>query len=186
MSTITRVLIVHGYANSGPTHWQTWLAEKCRDAGIETHYPELPNPYNPDLDEWIGALRTEMPDPDGKTALVGHSLGCAVIFHVLKQEYVRTVGRVLLVAPASKRNVTESRQAYLAPFYQGMDLANARKKARRIDVFASDDDVWMSMDESAKLARELDATLHTFRSGGHLSINAGFTTFPEVLDVILE
>ncbi len=184
-SPITRILIIHGYASSGPKHWQTWLARECEKAGLETHYPDLPNPYNPDVGEWMAALRAELPDPDERTALVGHSLGCAAIFHLLKQEHVRTVGDVVLVAPAHARNVAQSRQAYLAPFYQGMDYANARKKAGRIDLFVSDEDVWMSMADSKAMARELGARLHVFHDAGHLSINAGYHTFPEVLDVIL-
>lgn len=185
MPAMTRALIIHGYASSGPKHWQTWLARECKKAGLETHYPDLPDPYHPDLAAWMQALKAEMPKIDAQAALVGHSLGCAVIHHLLKRKDVRHVGRVILVAPATSEKVAESKLAFLSPFYQDMDLATTKSKAKKIDVFASDDDHWMSMDESTRLARDLDATLHTFVDGGHLSINAGFHTFPEVLDVIL-
>ncbi|MBI2445330.1 serine hydrolase family protein [Candidatus Micrarchaeota archaeon] len=185
MPSITRVLIIHGYASSGPKHWQTWLARECEKAGLETHYPDLPDPYRPDLAIWLQALKKDMPKIDAQTALVGHSLGCAIIHHILQRKDVRRAGHVILVAPATPAKVAASKLAFLNPFYEDMELETTKKKAKKIDVFASDDDVWMSMNESAALARQLDATLHTFVDGGHLSLNAGYHTFPEVLDVLL-
>ncbi len=183
-SPITRVLIIHGYASSGPKHWQTWLARESEKAGLETHYPDLPDPYHPDLAAWLAALKKEMPKIDAPTALVGPSLGCAVIHHLLKRKDIRRAGHAVLVAPATAEKVAASKLSFLNPFYENLDLPTTIKKSRKIDVFASDDDVWMSMNESARLAKELGATLHTFVDGGHLSLNAGYTSFPEVLEAI--
>jgi len=185
MTAITRVLILHGYLGSGRRHWQTWLAKECEKAGFETHYPKLPDPRHPDLAAWLDAVKREMPKIDAHTSLVGHSLGCALIHHVLKRSDIRNVGHVALVGPATPQKVAASDLSFLTPFYEDLDLPVTKKKAKRIDVFASDDDIWMSLDESARLARDLGATLHTFVDGGHLSINAGYTTFPEVLETLL-
>lgn len=184
-SPYTRIGIIHGHLGSGPNHWQTWLAGKCHEAGLETHYPGLPDLEHPRLDPWLQALERDMPMLDEKTALVGHSLGCAAILHWLQKPVIKAVGAVILVAPAAEKNVAQSKVAFLTPFYENVDLPAIRKKALRTDLFASDDDIWMSMADSEKMARQLGAQLHTFHNGGHLSVNAGFTTFPQVLQLII-
>jgi predicted alpha/beta hydrolase family esterase len=42
-------LILHGYEGSGPEHWQTWLAERLREADETVAYPDLsfPVPLDP-------------------------------------------------------------------------------------------------------------------------------------------
>jgi len=36
-------LILHGLEGSGPEHWQTWLAGRLRERGLEVAYPSLPD-----------------------------------------------------------------------------------------------------------------------------------------------
>ncbi|MBI5226462.1 serine hydrolase family protein [Candidatus Micrarchaeota archaeon] len=181
----TRIGIVYGHGGFYENHWQTWLARECEKAGLETHYPDLPEPKKPILAEWIDALKKDMPVVDDKTALVGHSLGCAAILHWLKSPTIKTVGSVILVGPAAEGNVAQSKLSFLTPFHQNLDLQVVRKKAKQIELFASDEDIWMSLDDSKKLAQELGARLHVFHNAGHLSINHGYTSFPEVLELIV-
>ncbi len=35
-------LILHGYAGSGPGHWQSWLAGRLRSGDASVHFPDLP------------------------------------------------------------------------------------------------------------------------------------------------
>ncbi len=183
--TYDRVGIVYGHGGYYENHWQTWLARECKKARLETHYPDLPEPKWPVLENWLDALRKDMPVVDDQTVLVGHSLGCAAILHWLTSPKIKTVGAVILVGPAAESNVAKSKLAFLTPFHQNYDLQMVRKKARRIELFASDEDIWMSIDDSKKMAHELGAHLHVFHKAGHLSINHGYTTFPEVLELIV-
>ena len=48
-------LILHGYAGSGPGHWQTWLADRLASAGERVAYPALPSPDAPLLTTWRSA-----------------------------------------------------------------------------------------------------------------------------------
>jgi len=181
----SRVGIVYGWRGSSAIHWQTWLARKCRALGIETVYPKLPNKQRPKLGEWTAALNKALPRVDEETALVGHSLGCNAILHFLKRKSVKRVGLVVLVAPASVEKILASEAPFLVPFFQNVDFAAARKKAVRIEIFASDDDAWGGAAEARKLAARLGAKLHVVRGGGHLNVSAGFHSFPEVFELLV-
>jgi len=98
-------LILHGYAGSGPEHWQTWLADRLRRAGEHVAYPELPSPFAPRLEAWREALEAELRALPGDPVVVCHSLACILWLHHAAAA-VREGGRaerVLLVAPPSAR-----------------------------------------------------------------------------------
>ena len=97
-------LILHGYAGSGPEHWQSWLADRLRRAGQTVAYPDLPSPDAPTLEAWRAALEEEMRGLPGEPVVVCHSLACILWLHHCAAA-VREGGRadrVLLVAPPSR------------------------------------------------------------------------------------
>ena len=96
-------LILHGYAGSGPEHWQSWLAGRLRSAGETIAYPELPSPDAPSLEAWRSALEEELRGLPGEPVVVCHSLSCILWLHHCAAG-LREGGRaerVLLVAPPS-------------------------------------------------------------------------------------
>lgn len=179
----SRIGIIHGLGGNAPMHWQTWLAKECRKAGIETHYPVLPNNEHPALEEWMAALEKEMPVIDEKTALVGHSLGCPTILQLLKRNDIASVGLVVLVAPPTLPIIRKSDYPFLAPFLESVDYSVA-KKAKRIELFVSDDDIWSEQDGIREFAGKLNANLHIVSGGGHLNVASGHRKFPEILNLI--
>ncbi len=184
MTTITRVCILHGYGGSGVLHWQTWLAKKCLKLGLSVSYPKLPNKDAPKLGEWLVALKEEMPKIDENTALVGHSLGCPAILHLLARHDIKSVGLVILVAPPSIMKIRASELSFLAPFWDSLNSAALERKAKRIVIFASDNDKWGDVEDSRKLAKAVHADLRVIASGGHINASSGHHTFREVLGLI--
>jgi predicted alpha/beta hydrolase family esterase len=180
-----RVGIIYGWGGSSAVHWQSWLARKCRTLGFETIYPKLSEKEKPVLRVWLRELKRALPAVDEETALVGHSAGCGAILHLLERKDVRRVGLVVLVAPLSLEKILASEAPFIAPFFEDIDFETVKKKAVRIEIFASDDDAWGGAAEARKLCRKLKkARLHVVRGGGHLNVSAGFHAFPEVLALL--
>lgn len=180
----SRVGIIHGYQGSGATHWQSWLARKCKALGAETHFPKLPDRFGqPKLSAWLEAIERTMPVIDEATALVGHSLGYPTILQLLKNDRIEAVGLVVLVSPSSRSRVEESNLSFLAHFYDGLNTATGAK-ARRIEVYASDNDPWVDPLAARDLATDLEACFHLIHGGGHLNTAAGYHTFPEILALL--
>src|SRR5215211_509479 len=98
------VLILHGLEGSGPDHWQTWLAERLRARGERVSYPDLPEPFDPQPDEWLDALERELDTLDEPVVLC-HSLACLLWLRFAQNAEQRKAERVLLVAPPRRDDV---------------------------------------------------------------------------------
>jgi predicted alpha/beta hydrolase family esterase len=184
-----QVVIVPGWKGSGATHWQRWLERKCRALGAEVHCPKLPGRFKkPQLSAWLEALERVAPIINETTALVGHSLGCPTILHMLERDYVRSVGLVVLVAPVTASRMIEhvdkypSSEAFQAMMSFQDGLGRATWKARRIEIFTSFDDIWVDPVETMRYAQVTGANFTGITNGGHLSMADGYHTFPWVLD----
>ena len=160
-------LLLHGLDGSGPEHWQTWLAGRLRDRGLEVAYPDLPEAGAPRLERWLGALEAELAAlPLGETTVLCHSLGCLLWLH----HDGAAVGRALLVAPTQPD--VESPPAV------GFRPAPARSCAAETRLVCSTDDPWCPPERSRRLATELGAPLDWIERGGHLNADAGLGPWP--------
>ncbi|NJP97715.1 hypothetical protein HCN51_51255 [Nonomuraea sp. FMUSA5-5] len=50
---------------------------------MKVEIPALPNSTAPEPEPWITAAAEALGEPDGRTAVVGHSLGCVTALHAL-------------------------------------------------------------------------------------------------------
>ena len=180
----TKIGIIHGWKGNLSNHWQNEFAKKCRKAGLKTIYPTFPNKHRPKLEEWLDVMEKKMQTIDKKTVLVGHSLGCHAILHVLEKKSVKRVGLIILVSPSSTEKIMKNKVQFLAPFFQNVDVKTVRSKAKKIEIFASDNDKWIDVAEAKKLARALKAKLHIVPNGKHLSTPEDFHVFPKIMEKI--
>src|SRR5258706_6003971 len=97
------VLVLPGYGDSGPDHWQTLWERRHGYARVVQDDWE-----RPEVAAWKGRLCAAVAGAGGPVVLVAHSLGCALVAHAAADDHVRArVARALLVAPA---DVDEIRQ----------------------------------------------------------------------------
>ena len=74
-ATRTPVLIIPGWGNSGPAHWQTlWQAEEPDWVRVMQRDWERPGPV-----AWLAAIDEVVSGLTAKPVLVGHSLGAIAI-----------------------------------------------------------------------------------------------------------
>src|SRR5690606_34688346 len=93
--TAPTVVIVPGWRNSGPGHWQTLWSNR------------LPNCIRVEQDDWVSPLKRSWVERLGETIalapgpviVVAHSLGCIATTH-LPADVVDRIQGALLVAPA--------------------------------------------------------------------------------------
>lgn len=102
-----RILIVPGWRNSEPGHWQSlWEARlpgARRVAQADWLFPRR--------QEWVDRLAEDiLASADERVVLVAHSLGCMAVAH-LPEEASQRVSAALLVAPADPE-----RRSQLADF----------------------------------------------------------------------
>ena len=95
-----RAFIIHGYLGYPEEAWLPWLKAKLEKRGYDVCLPAMPNPDRPTIPEWTEFIAGLVGDPDGKTVLIAHSLGCRAVLHYLETlgAVGRSVEKTVLVA----------------------------------------------------------------------------------------
>src|SRR6266700_7471241 len=93
--TTTPVLVLPGYGDSGPEHWQSlWQAEDPACRRVVQRDWMLPR-----LEDWLDTLARHVAECEGPPVLVAHSLACSLVAHWVTRSEGGVKG-ALLVAPA--------------------------------------------------------------------------------------
>jgi predicted alpha/beta hydrolase family esterase len=175
-----RFVIVHGWQNRRPEgHWQHWLADELRDGGEQVLYPQLPDPDEPALDEWLAVLRAELRMArGGERVVIAHSLGCLLwLRHAETAQRDELVDRVLLVCPPGPSTLPPE----LAPFYADpFDAAAVKRSARSVELVCTDADPWCPEGAAVLYGHALGLPVHVVPGAGHLSLDEGYGAWPAV------
>ncbi|WP_430783157.1 RBBP9/YdeN family alpha/beta hydrolase [Actinoplanes sp. G11-F43] len=192
-------LLLHGWQNRRPAgHWQHWLATELRSAGHEVIYPQLPDPDEPVLDDWLAALRTHVTAvPGGPRTVIAHSLSCLLWLHAAARGTVPApVDRVLLVAPPSPEvaagipEIAGFVSGPVAPLLTtgtagpaGSPVTRERfaAAARDTHLVAADDDRYCPGGAAAILGMPLGIPTTVLTGQGHLDMDAGYGPWPAIL-----
>ena len=105
-STAPRIIIVPGWRNSSPEHWQSLWAQTLPNV----ERVEQNDWLTPKREDWVRTLEALILSRPEPVIVVAHSLGCITTTH-LGAEAAARIRSALLVAPADPE-----RRAHLADF----------------------------------------------------------------------
>ncbi|RZU00861.1 RBBP9/YdeN family alpha/beta hydrolase [Rivibacter subsaxonicus] len=165
----TRVLLLPGWQNSGPDHWQSRWQALHGDHRVEQddwHWPRR--------GDWISRLDEELLADPRPALLVAHSLGCQAVaaWAAHSRHTSRVRGALLVAAPDTER-------ADMPP-----QLHNWRPMVRArlpfaATLVASSDDPYCALDRSTGLAADWGAALVLAGACGHLNGDSGLGDWAE-------
>jgi uncharacterized protein len=174
-----RVVLMPRWSGTASSDWYPWLAQKL---DIPVAVAELDRPDAPTIDGCVASLRAAIgPDPS-KVVLVGHSVSCLAITHLLAASPPRSVPAAVLVAAWW---TVDEPWATIRPW---IDTPVATERARlaidRTYVLLSDNDPFTTnAAETASLWSErLGANVRHSPGGAHFNA----AEEPAVLDLIAE
>ena len=153
------IIIVPGWRNSGPGHWQSLWAERLPGA----QRVEQADWWTPRREPWVGALADAIAQAPHPVVLVAHSLGCITTVHLPHEAASRVVG-ALLVAPADPE-----RRAVLHDF---APVPSTRLPYRSILV-ASSNDPYCPIRLAGAYARAWGSEFVRLPDAGHINIASG-------------
>ena len=161
---MAHIIIVPGWHDSGPGHWQSLWAE------------QLPGAVRVQQDDWVtpsrlawttSITRTILNQP-GPVVVVAHSLGCMATVH-LPPKAVQRIQGALLVAPADPE-----RRGVLADFapvpYQHLPYRHI--------LVASSNDPYCSVRTAGAYARAWGSDFVRLQNAGHINVASGFGPWP--------
>lgn len=162
------ILIVPGWQNSKPAHWQS-LWEAARP---EARRVQMPDWEKPALEGWVTAMDAALVACPEAPVVVGHSLGCIALVHALQRQPLPVHG-ALLVAPADvDRAACPEELRGFAP----IPLTPLPYPAH---VVATADDPYLNADRARAFAHAWGARFTLKPDGGHLNATAGYGPWPE-------
>src|SRR3989344_3065372 len=187
-----RVFIIHGWDGFPEEGWFPWLKAQLETKGYKVIGPQLPEPDNPRIYNWIPAIKKAVGKVDEQTYFVGHSMGCQAIARFLESlpKNVK-VGGVVFVAGYFKRltgleddpQVQETDKHWLtAP----LNLSKVKSHLPKSIAIFSNDDPWVPLDNQDDFRAKLGSKIIVEHNMGHFSASDYFTKKVKKLPVALK
>ncbi|MFA6255244.1 MAG: alpha/beta hydrolase [Patescibacteria group bacterium] len=167
------ILILPGWQDSGPTHWQSlWL--KKYPGAVKVMQKDWMCPKKQD---WVKTLNDYIEKyKESDIVLVGHSLACATIAYWSNEFFSKTSARIkgaLLVSPSDMDAPNFPKEINgFAP----MPLEPLKFKTI---VVASSNDPWVSLQRAEYFAQCWQAELVNIGPHGHINADAGYGQWPK-------
>lgn len=158
------IIIVPGWRDSGPGHWQSLWAERMQGA-VRVLQDDW---VTPKRTAWVAALEKLVLESPGPVVIAAHSLGCITTTHLSETAAARIHG-ALLVAPADPE-----RRAVLSDF---APVPYARLPYRSILV-ASSNDPYCPVRLAGAYARAWGSEFVRMQNAGHINIDSGHGDWP--------
>lgn len=169
------ILVLPGWQNSGPTHWQSRWEHLLPDM-VRV---QQDNWETPQREDWVAALDQAILQCRKPVLLIGHSLGCITIAHWARLHRHRVAG-ALLVAPADVERRT------VAPALRRFAPIPLSRLPFPSLVIASDNDRCCAAWRAAELADQWGAELHLLYGAGHINADSGLGDWGEGLVLLNE
>ncbi|MGK9199109.1 MULTISPECIES: RBBP9/YdeN family alpha/beta hydrolase [Sinorhizobium] len=165
----THILIVPGYTNSGPNHWQTRWERKLSTAR-RVEQAEWSKPVRED---WVARMIEEVNAAEKPVVIVAHSLGVATAIHALPH-CTRQIAGAFLVAPpdVANPNIRPKHLMTFGPYPRDRLPFPSIMVASRNDSFGS-------YEHAGDIANAWGSLLVDAGDAGHINTESGHGPWPE-------
>jgi uncharacterized protein len=168
-TTQPRVLLLPGWQDSGPGHWQTlWEARQG------WHRVEQADWWWPRRGDWMARLDEVLLEDDRPALLAAHSLGCHLVaaWAAHSAHTARVLGALLVAPPDTERDD-------MPP-----NLSNWRPIVRQrlpfpATVVISEDDPFSKPGRARALAADWGADCLSLGAAGHINSDSGLGDWPQ-------
>ena len=159
-----RFVIVPGWRDSAPGHWQSLWAERLEGA-VRVEQDDW---VAPSRNAWVASIARTIIAQNEPVVVIAHSLGCIATTH-LPPEAVKCIQGALLVAPADPE-----RRAVLSDFapvpYQPLPYRSV--------LVASSNDPYCPIRLAGAYARAWGSEFVRMQNAGHINIESGHGEWP--------
>jgi predicted alpha/beta hydrolase family esterase len=159
-----RIVIVPGWRDSGPGHWQSLWADRLHGV-VRVQQDDW---ITPARGAWVSSLARTILAQETPVVVVAHSLGCIATTH-LPPEAVQRIQGALLVAPADPE-----RRAILSDFAP----VPYQKLPYRSVLVASSNDSYCPVRLAGAYARAWGSEFVRLQDAGHINIESGHGEWP--------
>ena len=167
--TTTTVLLLPGWQNSGPDHWQSRWEALYGDRRVEQH-----DWLRPLRGDWSAQLEQAVLAAERPVLLAAHSLGCLLVAAwAAHSGNAARVRGALLVAPG------DAEREELRELLPGWAPIVRRRLPFAATLTAADNDPYCDAARSRRMAADWGARFIDAGARGHLNAESGLGDWPE-------
>lgn len=176
--------IIHGTMTSPEGSWYASVSGQLGALGIESKVPTLPTPEHQSLRSWFKAFEDQCGNLNSGSAIVGHSCGATFALRLVER-LERPIACTILVAPVSGVLGLPEYDVLNSSFLESpFDWERIKNNAGKLFVLFSDHDPYIPQMQLQTLAEDLGVEPTIIKGGGHLNGEAGYTTFPLLVELV--
>ncbi len=165
----TNVLILPGWQDSGPQHWQSLWQARFGYQRVEQH-----DWLRPLRGDWIARLEDVLLSTDAPVVLVAHSLGCQLVAAwAAHSKNTHRVHAALLVAPG------DAERAELRPLLASWAPLALHPLPFASTLVASTNDPYCSIARACLFAKAWGAQRIDLGDAGHINADSGLGDWPQ-------
>jgi len=175
-------VIIHGWGGYPEGNWFPWLKAHLEQRGYAVLVPAMPNTDAPDSEEWLQKLQEVLPKPDQDVLIIGHSLGCiTALRYAAMLQAEQKLHKIILVSGFIRTLGNPLTNGF---FTEELDCDAVSQHVSEIIVISSDNDPYISGEETNFLIDSLHPTFLMLHEAGHINAASGHTELPEILPFI--
>ncbi len=187
-----KVLLIHGFADTGEGNWLPWLKIELEKQGFEVFNPTLSNSKAPDLKTWLSELKEYVDQLGEDDMIIAHSLGTKAAVHLIEKNKKR-IGHLFLIGSllgGQRRHADMSVhqkqwpgtdfEALLKFNEAPVDLKTVDKLVGSVNLVLSDDDPFIQVAPESDLPKGWMMEIVTGQ--GHFQVKES----PFILNLILD
>ena len=174
------ILIVPGWLNSGPDHWQSRWERNLKTA----RRIDQDDWHAPDRNAWVGNIVAAVKEASRPAVLVAHSLGVIALAHAAPRLAQGSVAGAFLVAPADVDNAqgwpTNQDNAWPADSFSFAPVPMHELGFPTL-LLAADDDPYCSRARAQAFADAWGSNFVDVGQAGHIADHSGHGPWPDGL-----
>lgn len=182
-----RAVLLHGTDGEPEGGWRPYIKNELENRGYEVWVPALPNNHTPNMQVYNDFLLSSNWD-FSDNLIIGHSSGAVAVLNLLMDERCPEIKTGVAVGAWARNEGTDlSREQFKDAFPKdGFDFRIIRSKAENLLFVHGDNDPYCPLEQAKWLAKQLESEVVVIPNGGHLGTDAGYTNFPQLMEILGE
>lgn len=175
-----KVMIIPGNDNTSITsNWYPYVKTELEKLGLEIIAENMPDAKLARKEIWIPFIKEKLAR-EKNSILIGHSSGAVAILKFLEENKCK-IAILVGVCHSDQDDELEKKSGY---FNEPWKWDNIKRNAKKIFIFASQDDPYISILEPRLIKEKLNAEYHEYKDEGHFGADTNKKNFPEIVTVI--
>ncbi len=182
MVSKAKIIIIHGTGGSPEGNWFPWLKEKLIETGHEVIVPRFPTMLGQSLNSWKNAFDQQVGPINSNMILIGHSLGAGFILNLLEESPVPVIASFLVCGFLGKLDLPTYDVLNESFVCRDFDWTKIQNNYGYCCVINTDNDPYVPLEKGEELAQKLAVNMTLIPGAKHINEEAGYTSFPFLLD----